>query len=596
MTERGRTILETVYRAPHEKIDVIPHGIPDVAHVSPGMYKEQFGIAGRPVLLTFGLLSPNKGIEHVINALPKIVAEFPSTVYLVVGATHPHELLANGESYRLGLQALVRKNGVDGNIIFHNRFVDPKELTEFIAAADIYVTPYLFEAQVTSGTLAYAFGAGKAIISTPYWHAAELLQGDRGIIVPFADPAAIAREACGLFRDDARRARMSDTAYGLGREMVWSGSAARYMSSFERARSQQWAARGNARNGRTRTEDSMPFRFDHLLKMTDSTGIFQHANLTEPNISEGYCTDDNARALIAAVLCAESSAETHALGGLAVTYNRFLQEAFEPEARRFRNFRSSGGEWLDSGGSEDCHGRALWALGTAIGRARAASPQAEHLFALALPATLGFTSPRAWAFTLIGIHEYLRGPGGLLSPASIRTELTGRLTRIFDDSAVPGWTWFEDELSYDNAKLAHALIVSGNETGQWHVFDRGIRALRWLIEVQTSAPGHLRPVGSNGFYRRNGPRAEFDQQPVEAQATVSACLAAYRITSDRWWQQHAQRAFDWFLGWNDLGLELYDRRTGGCRDGLHPDRCNENQGAESTLAFLLALAEIRLTK
>ena len=241
MTERGQRILQEAYQVPPAKIDLIPHGIPDVPFVAPDDHKDQFGVGGRKVLLTFGLLSPNKGIEHVLNALPTVVAEFPDVVYVVLGATHPHELRARGEAYRLGVEALARENKIENHVIFHNRFVALRELTEFLGAADLYVTPYLDEAQITSGTLAYAFGAGKAVISTPYWHAAELLRDERGVLVPFADPSAIAREVSGLLRDDARRNAMRDRAYRLGREMVWSNTARIYMRSFELAKGQRAA-------------------------------------------------------------------------------------------------------------------------------------------------------------------------------------------------------------------------------------------------------------------------------------------------------------------------------------------------------------------
>jgi glycosyltransferase involved in cell wall biosynthesis len=602
MTERGRTILQEVYQAPRAKIDLIPHGIPDVPFAAPDDYKDQFGVGGKKVLLTFGLLSPNKGIEHVLHALPDIVAEFPDVVYIVLGATHPNELRARGEAYRLSLEAIARKNKIQNHVIFHNRFVELKELTGFIGAADLYVTPYLDEAQSTSGTLAYAFGAGKAVISTPYWHAAELLKDQRGVLVPFADPRAIAREVGGLLRDGTRRNAMRDNAYRLGREMVWSNTAGLYLRSFERARRHATAAprQAVAANGfGHRPHESPQLNLDHLYHMTDSTGLLQHASFTAPNLAEGYCTDDNARALILAVLLGQLEEPPKRVRALATTYAAFLNDAFDPKTARFRNFLSIDRRWLAEQGSEDCHGRAIWALGTAVGRSPHWSSQtmAKQLFAQALPAVTDFTSPRAWAFSLIGIHEYLGRPkrGGLGRLAKdVREELTGRLTTIFDKVAQPGWTWFEEGLTYDNAKLAHALIVSGRDTGQSSVFDRGIQALRWLVGVQTSQHGQLRPIGSNGFYQRNGARADFDQQPIEAQTTVSACLEAYRATADPWWHAQAQRAFDWFLGSNDLGLALYACQTGGCRDGLHADRSNENQGAESTLAFLLSLAEMRL--
>jgi glycosyltransferase involved in cell wall biosynthesis len=599
MTERGRAILREVYQAPAAKIDLIPHGIPDVPFAAPDGYKEQFGVSGKKVLLTFGLLSPNKGIEHVLNALPDIVAEFPDVVYIVLGATHPNELRTRGDAYRLGLEAIVEKNQLQNHVVFHNCFVELKKLTEFIGAADLYITPYLGEAQITSGTLAYAFGAGKAVISTPYWHAAELLADQRGVLVPFADPAAIAHEVKGLLRDETRRHAMSDNAYQLGRTMVWSNTAGLYMRSFELARRQAAAApRESVAVGVAgrRPFESPELNLDHLYRMTDSTGIFQHASLTAPNRSEGYCTDDNARALILAVLLGQLEEAPKRVRALATTYAAFLDFAFDSKTARFHNFLGVDRLWLDQQGSEDCQGRAIWALGTAVGRSPHWSSQmmAERLFTRALPAVTGFTSPRAWAFSLIGIHEYLHRVKGDRVAQDVRQELTERLVAIFDRVAEPGWTWFEESLTYDNAKLAHALIVSGRATGQEHVSGRGIQALRWLVGVQTSRHGRLRPIGSNGFYRRHGRRADFDQQPIEAQTTVSACLEAYRATADPWWYEQAQRAFDWFLGWNDLGLELYASHTGGCRDGLHADRSNENQGAESSLAFLLSLAEMRL--
>jgi glycosyltransferase involved in cell wall biosynthesis len=601
MSERGKQMLESLYAAPPAKVDLIPHGIPDVGFIDPTYFKDQFGVEGKIVLLTFGLLSPNKGIEYVLNALPQILAVFPEVVYIVLGATHPNELREHGEAYRLSLEILAKKNRVEKNVIFYNQFVDLENLTEFIGAADLYITPYLNEAQITSGTLAYAFGAGKAVVSTPYWHAAELLADERGVLVPFADSAAMAREVIALLGDDARRHAIRKNAYRMGREMVWSQTGQLYMRSFERARLE-----GAARSRKslvTKTLDQKPrelptLNLSHLGRMTDSTGVFQHAIFSVPNFSEGYCTDDIARAFILAVLLDELGEDPQPVRTLATTSAAFLHHAFVPATKRFHNHLSFDRHWLDEQGSEDCHGRALWALGIGVGRSpyRSFQMMAGQLFAQALPVLTGFTSPRAWAFGLIGIHEYLRRLSGDSLVNQIREMLITWLMEHFEASSHPDWRWFEEELSYDNAKLAHALIVSGEATGQPAVLARGLEALRWLTELQTSDKDHFRPIGSNGFYRRGGPRAQFDQQPVEAQATVSACLEAYRVTSDLWWYEHAQRAFDWFIGWNDLGLELYSPETGGCRDGLHVDRVNLNQGAESTLAFLLSLAEMRLAQ
>lgn len=599
MAERGRQMLQDLYQAPPAKIDFIPHGIPDIPFVDPNYYKDQFGVAGRTVLLTFGLLSPSKGIEHVLNALPAILAEFPNVVYIVLGATHPNEIRDQGEAYRLSLERLAKRNKVQKNVIFYNRFVALDELKEFIGASDIYLTPYLNEAQITSGTLAYTFGAGKAVISTPYWHATELLADGRGVLVPFADAPAIANEVIGLLRDDTRRHAMRKNAYKLGREMVWSNVARQYMHAFELARLERAVL--SRKSFATKTLDQQPqelpeLKLDHLARMTDSTGLFQHALFTVPNFSEGYCTDDNARAFILAVLLDEMEEEPESVRTLATTYAAFLHHAFDPKTKRFRNHLSFDRRWLDDQGSEDCHARALWALGMGVGRSpyRSFQVMSGQIFAQALPAVTEFKSPRAWAFSLLGIHEYLQRLSGDRFATQVRDHLTTRLMELFDRTAQPDWPWFEDVLSYDNAKLAHALILTGHATGQKPVLERGLQTLRWLAEAQMAESGDFRPIGSNGFHQRGGNRAMFDQQPIEAQAMVSASLEAYRVTADKWWYEEAQRAFDWFLGWNDLGLEVYSSSTGGCRDALHVDRVNQNQGAESTLAFLLALAEMQL--
>jgi len=601
MVERGRKMLQDIYNAPPAKIDLIAHGIPDVGFVDPTYFKDQFGVEGKVVLLTFGLLSPNKGIEYVLNALPQILEVFPEVVYIVLGATHPNEVREHGEAYRVSLEMLAQKNKVEKNVIFYNDFVDLENLKEFIGAADLYITPYLNEAQITSGTLAYTFGAGKAVVSTPYWHATELLAEDRGVLVPFADAPAIAREVISLLRDDNRRHAMRKSAYRIGREMIWSNVAQLYVHSFELARLQGAAL--SRKSLVTKTLDQRPrelpeLKLDHLSRMTDSTGVFQHAIFGVPNFSEGYCTDDNARAFILAVLLGELGEGAERARTVASTSAAFLHHAFDPRTKRFHNHMSFDRHWLDPQGSEDCQGRALWALGVGVGRSpfRSVQMMAGQLFAQALPALTEFTSPRAWAFGLIGIHEYLRRLSGDSLVNQTRDTLTCRLMELLGSNAKPDWCWFEEELSYDNAKLAHALILSGHATGNTLVFERGLHTLRWLNELQISEKGHFRPIGSNGFYRRGGTRANFDQQPIEAQAMVSACLEAYRATSHGWWYEQAQRAFDWFIGWNDLGLELYSPENGGCGDGLHVDRVNGNQGAESTLAFLLSLAEMRLAQ
>jgi glycosyltransferase involved in cell wall biosynthesis len=599
MSERGREFLRDVYHAPEAKIDLIPHGIPNMPFADPNYFKDEFGVAGKQVLLTFGLLSPNKGIEYALNALPEIVREFPNIVYIVLGQTHPNLLRDEGEAYRLSLERLAKDLGVQKHVVFFNRFVELEELMRFIGAADIYLTPYLTEAQITSGTLAYAFGAGNAVVSTPYWHAAELLTEERGKLVPFRDSKAISSAVVALLRDDALRHSMRKNAYILGRDMVWSRVAQLYARSFEQAR-QDHSFVGR-RSSPIKTLDEQPgqlpeLKLDHLFRMSDSTGMFQHASFTVPNFAEGYCTDDNARALVLALLLQRLGDNSTCLSAQATTYAAFLNHAFDRKSGRFRNFMGFDRHWLEDVGSEDCQGHALWALGLCVSQAGQGSFQmlAGQLFEQALPVAAGFASPRAWAFTLIGIDEYLRRFGGDRRAGQIRDALTTRLMQSYGDTATEDWHWFEEVVSYANAKLPHALILSGRCMNAPPMIETGLKALRWLVKVQTSPAGAFRPVGSNGFYRRGHECAQFDQQPIEAQATVSACIEAYQATGDMFWVAEARRAFEWFLGRNDLGLALYDPSTGGCRDGLHVDRLSENQGAESTLAFLLALAEKRV--
>ncbi len=601
MSRRGAQFLQDVYRVPPVKIDFIPHGIPDVPFVDPSFNKDLFGVEGKIVLLSFGLLSANKGIETVIAALPSIVARYPNVVYIILGATHPHVIRNEGETYRLSLQWLAQEKNVEGNVIFYNRFVTIDELIDFISAADIYITPYLDAAQITSGTLAYTLGAGKAIISTPYWYAEELLAEQRGALVPFRDPEALADKVISLLDNEADRHAMRKRAYLFGREMIWPQVARLYMDSFERARvnRQPYISAGFAVKALDqRSGELPPFKLDHLNHMTDETGMLQHALFTVPLYREGYTTDDNARALVVSTLMEELGLEE--VGKLSSRYLAFIGYAYNAESGRFRNFMDYQRNWLEMCGSDDSHGRALWALGTVLGRSNTSALQsmAGWLFEQALPAILKTTSPRAWAFALIGIHEYLRRFTGDRRAGQIREELAGRLLALYQRNRTGEWRWYEKGLTYCNAALPQSMLMCGQWIPNNSMTEAGIESLDWLAGLQRSDAdgGHFAPIGSNGFYQRGAERARFDQQPVEAQAMVSACLEAYRITGDQRWRKEARRAFEWFLGRNDLNLPLYDPTTGGCRDGLHPDRPNENQGAESTLAFLQSLLELRLAE
>ncbi len=600
MSRQAADILQEVFHVAGTKIDLIPHGIPDLAFTDPQFYKEAFGTEGKDVLLTFGLLSPNKGIENVIQALPAILSQHPNVVYMISGVTHPHILRREGDHYRLSLQKLAKDLGVEDNVIFRNRFVSPQELVEVIGAADIYITPYKHKGQVVSGTLAYALSAGKAIISTPYLHATELLDDGRGALVPFDDPQAIATKTIELLDNGTARHAMRKRAYLYARDMVWNRVAQQYMGSFERVYNERLRnprATFSAQNTEKVFDRLPPVILDHLLRMTDHTGIIEHAVFVVPNYPEGYTTDDNARALIVAILLEEFAGITPAATlDLATRYLAFLWLAFNPTTKRFRNCLSYERQWQEAEGSEDSHGRALWGLGTVLGRTKDAGLRgaAGRLFELAVPTAVEFKSPRACAFALLGLLEYLESFPGDRAALNAADALANRLLDSYRAHSSADWKWFENVLAYSNARLPQALIRAGIRGANEAMVSAGLEALEWLASIQRcEIKGHFVPIGSHGFYSSKTEKARFDQQPVEACASVSAFLQAYRATGQSRWRKDAWTAFNWFLGDNDLQVALYDPSTGGCRDGLHPDRANENQGAESTLSFLMALLEMR---
>lgn len=597
MANMGRELLRDIYLVPDDKIEVIAHGIPDVAFVESGAAKARLGFEQKSVILTFGLLSPNKGIEVMIDAMPSILKRCADTVYVVLGATHPNLVRNQGEAYREGLIARVRKLGIDDHVVFLDRFVDQATLLEFISMCDVYVTPYLNEAQMTSGTLAYSFGLGKPVVSTPYWHARELLADGGGVLVPFGDAPAIGSEIAKLLIDDARREAMSRRAYAASRMMTWERTAERYMSVFETARqSRRHKAFARSDMGSLEPRGPVPpdMQIGHFLSMCDDIGLFQHAVHSVPDRTHGYCVDDNARALLLA--CALNNPGEQPLSDVVTArFAAFVQHAWNPDTGQFRNFMGFNRAWLEDRGSEDSHGRTLWALGEA---ARGdASPSrrrwAAALFAQALSIAESFRSPRAWAFMLLGLDAYCAVVPDDLHAREVRHLLANRLMACLASVASPDWVWFEEGLAYDNARLPQALMLTGMATQTPEYIDAGLRSLRWLMTQQTTRAGHFRPVGTSGFgEQRQRPRA-FDQQPVEATATIAACLAAWRADGNAEWKGMATRAFAWFLGSNDLSVALVDPRTGSCRDGLHPDRANENRGGESVVCYLLGLAEMR---
>ena len=608
MSQLSSQLLQETFKVPGSKIDMVPHGVPDLPFLDPNFYKDRFGVEGKAVLLTFGLLSPNKGIENVIEALPQILSRHKNVVYIVAGATHPHVLRREGDQYRASLQALAKQVGVESQVMFHDRFVSPEEMVEFIGAADIYITPYRHEAQVVSGTLAYALGAGKAIISTPYWYAIELLDDRRGALVPFQNPDAIAQKTIELLDTPAIRHAMRKRAYLFARQMIWKRVAQGYMESFARVRSDRMEnpqAQLLARVAHKSLNQLPELNVNHVNALTDDTGMLQHAIFTVPNRGEGYSTDDNARALIFTVVLDRLGRDQPGMDGLgkaesvnpdwASRYLAFLEHAFDAKKKRFRNFLGYDRRWVEDQGSEDSHGRALWALGTVLARSanHGLRGAAGRLFEFSLPAAVEFHSPRACAYTMLGIQEYLHSYPGDRDAQRVRFALARRLLDMYQKIRRPGWEWFEDILAYGNARLSQAMLLAGSACSDKHMLSAGLDSLDWLMKAQScQTNGHFVPIGSQGFYRQGGAPARFDQQPIEAAGAVAACLEAYRVTGDGRWRSYAWSAFNWFLGDNDLQVPLYDSVTGGCRDGLHPDRANENQGAESTLSFLMSLLEM----
>ncbi len=596
MSHLASDILKDNYDVPKEKVCFIPHGIPDVPFVDPSFHKDQFGFEDRTVMLTFGLLSPNKGIEVALRAMPKIAEKHPEVVYIVLGATHPHILRSEGDAYRNNLERMVDKLGVRDHVVFHNRFVELDELVRYIGAADIYLTPYLNEAQITSGTLAYALGAGKAVVSTPYWYAAEMLGEDRGKLVPFKDPDAMAEAVNALLDNDVERNAMRKRAYMHCREMVWSNVARQYIELAERI------AQERARRPRTTVQirttvdasDAIPaISLDHFITLNDDTGMFSHARYAVPDRRHGYATDDNARALITALLHHDLRKNAR-LTPMITGYLAFLNDAYNRDAERFRYRLGYDRRWQDEAGSEQTHARALWALGltTQLAPTEGLGAFATRLFTESLPPAEHFQTPAAWAIALVGIHAYLSRYGGDTAARRIREHLAERLFGAFEAHANAEWAWHEPTLSAESAKLPHALILAGQWLPEPRMTEQGLVTLEWLCDLQLNGDGSVSLIGDHGWMDNTGRRANFDQRPTEAMHLIEACAEAYRCTRDGRWIARARQTLNWFLGDNDTQAPLYDSRTGGCRDGLHSDGANLNQGGEATAAWLISLMNV----
>jgi len=590
MSELGAQFLQEIYGAPDVKIRLIHHGVPTIPLVEPQHYKAQFEMEGRTLALTFGLLGPGKGIEYALQALPRVVEQRPDFCYIILGATHPNIVREHGESYRLGLQRLARDLGLQRNVLFSDRFVSLEELCEFLKAADFYVTPYLNREQITSGTLAYALGAGKPIVSTDYWYAEELLADGRGRVVATRDPDAIAEALIELLENPARVREMRVNAYEFSRRMTWNEVGRRYLDTVREAISTA-RVRASMPDVSMRHElaiTGLPRpRLDHLMRLSDDTGLLQHARYSVPDRAHGYCTDDNARALVVASKFYDlyRSAEAQRL---LDTYLAFITYAQRSDGL-FHNLVSYNRVFLDEAGSDDCYGRALWGLGYTMYRGPATHVRlAQEVFENAA-AHLPQLNLRGRAYAILGLYYYLqRYPEAEDIVAKI-DRLAGHQITLYRRAAGDDWLWFEDVVSYDNAVIPQSLFLAYEVTQDQRYLEVAAGSLDFILRM-CARTNHLSLVGNAGWHRRGeGAPAGFDQQPIDACGLVEACKVAFRLTGRREYLRSMRMAFDWFLGVNDVGESLYNFRTGGCADGLMAHGVNSNQGAESTLCFLLAL-------
>jgi len=583
MSRLAVDLLEKSYDIPHDRIRVIPHGIPSMRSDARDVNKAALGLTGRRVLLTFGLLSPSKGIEVVIRALPSLIDEFPDLTYLVVGVTHPEVKRRVGEEYRDSLQHEVESLGLRDHVVFRNHFVATPELCSHLQASDIYITPYLQAAQITSGTLAYAMGSGAAPVSTPYWYAKEVLAEGRGHLSGFGDVAGLGEVLRTLLSDPEEMARTQRSAYAFSRRMLWPQVGADYVELARHAVRKAAAPETRA----LRSRDLPELRLDHLIRMTDDTGLLQHAAHSVPDRRHGYCVDDNARALIVTLLArrASDSKETERLITIYLSYLHHSQG----EDGQFQNFMDFRRNPDRETGSEDCMGRALWALGLAVELAQNEGHRqlARSMFhkAMTLPLTYG---PRGCALGIMGLDAYLQHePDHGLARATLDS-LGATLIRRFEESADEEWRWFEPELTYENALLPLALFKFSMLTGDETALRVARESLSFLEEL-CFAGGHLQLIGNGGWHARGRERVVADEQPIDASAFVLAFRAAHAATGDRRYLARMRESFEWFLGANRLGLSLYDASTAGCQDGLGTHEVNRNQGAESLVSFLLAL-------
>ncbi|MBN2457288.1 MAG: glycosyltransferase [Sedimentisphaerales bacterium] len=591
MNKRGIDMLRDIYHVSGKKVRLIPHGIPDLPFVDSSYYKHKFGMEGRRTILTFGLLDKNKGIEVMLKAMPKIIEADPSVLYIILGMTHPAVLKQEGESYRFKLQRMVKELGCSEHVVFHNRFVKDEELHNFLCAADIYVTPYLNEQRLTSGTLSFAVGTGKAVVSTPYWAALELLDEGRGKIVPFNNSKQMTELIVHILEDDPLFYSLRRKAYDYGRLRTWPKNGQVYwkLLSSKRLPVRLKPAAVSVPGTLSNLEVPEPSLI-HLKRLTDDTGLIQHATFTSPNRKHGYCTDDNARAAIAMIKYYAQYADPDALRFLD-TYLSFILYS-QSEEGNVRNFMRYDRTWLDDEPANDALGRLLWAFGTVI-----AKPPTPAYLSIAKDAFdksavhVEKQFPRGTAYSILGMCDYLKQfPGA----SDIKRQLeiaADELVTQYRENNLPDWQWFEDILTYDNAILPCALFASYLTVKKQKYLNIAQKTCEFFLE-NTFNGSHFSFIGCKGWYERKGVRAVFDQQPIEVASTVMMLRAAFDATGNHKFLTLQRKAFDWFLGENDLHIPVYDFRTRGCNDGLTPTGLNTNQGAESTISFLLSLLNL----